>query len=86
MMEKVLSKELKLLSELKGLTDSQLKNIGAILILTHYRHAIPDFKEKDWYISEIKKDGDLRQECFKRKHSKAKQERQNFMDKHFIVQ
>ena len=28
MMEKVLSKELKLLSELKGLTDSQLKTLG----------------------------------------------------------
>ncbi len=70
---------------LKGLNTHQLENIGAILILNHYKHTIPEFDEKDFYISEITRDGALRKEYYHRRNTQHKKAINDFMVKNAIV-
>ena len=71
--------------DLKGLTQEEIENVAAILLLTHFRYQLPDFKRKGWYISEIERDGKLRQEYFRRKKLKEKERVERFMHDKIMV-
>ena len=56
-MHQKLQKAIKQLGTLHNLSEEQLANIAAILLLNHYGHAVPEFDDKAIYLAEIEKNG-----------------------------
>ena len=66
-----LQKAIGQLSTLHNLSEEQVDNISAILLLNHYGHAVPEFDDKTIYLAEIEKDGvKLREAIARRKQAK----------------
>ena len=66
-----LQKAIGQLSTLHNLSEEQMTNLAAILLLNHYGHAVPEFDDKAIYLAEIGKNGvKLREAIARRKQAK----------------
>lgn len=73
------------LGTLHNLSEEQLDNIAAILLLNHYGHAVPEFDDKDIYLAEIEKNGVKLREAIARKKQLKKQAILKMMQDNIMV-
>mgnify|MGYP001317758050 FL=1 len=80
-----LQKTIGRLGTLHNLSEEQLANIAAILLLNHYGHAVPEFDDKDIYLAEIEKNGVKLREALARKKQLKKQAILKMMQDNIMV-
>jgi hypothetical protein len=84
-MHQKLQKAIKQLGTLHNLSEEQLANVSAILLLNHYGHAVPEFDDKDIYLAEIEKNGAKLREAIARKKQLKKQAILKMMQDNIMV-
>jgi hypothetical protein len=80
-----LQKAIGQLGTLHNLSEEQLANIAAILLLNHYGHAVPEFDDKDIYLAEIEKNGVKLREAIARRKQLKKQTILKMMQDNIMV-
>jgi hypothetical protein len=80
-----LQKAIGRLGTLHNLSEEQVDNVSAILLLNHYGHAVPEFDDKDIYLAEIEKNGAKLREAIARKKQLKKQAILKMMQDNIMV-
>ena len=80
-----LQKVIRQLGTLHNLSEEQVDNIAAILLLNHYGHAVPEFDEKAIYLAEIEKNGVKLREAITRRKQLKKQAILKMMQDNIMV-
>jgi len=84
-MNKALNTALDDIVVLHNINRDSLTIMGVMLLLLHYGYAIPDFPNKDVYIKELEKKGQLKKLMFKRRKQERKMEVRKFMKDNIMV-